>query len=61
MLDGSVDVASSLSAKLPAKVKTLGPLPAAPEVTMYCTVISAPSSNFLPNVPSPNSNSYLSS
>ena len=61
MLVGKDDVAWSLSAKLPANVNTEGPLPLLPEVIIYWTVICAPSSNFLPNVPSPNNISYFSS
>ena len=46
---------------LPAKLKKAGPFPSAPSVTMYETVITESLSNFLPKIPSPKSNSYLSS
>ena len=47
--------------KLPAKLKRLGPFPSEPEVTTYCTVMTAPFSGLRPKIPSPNKSSYLSS
>ena len=55
--------------RVPEKVKLDTPFPSSPSVIKYCTVTVSPSSsldpcalpNFLPKIPSPKINSYLSS